>query len=60
MFGSEFHCLSKLREEIGFRQAVTRIAEVTGEEPPVFEDHTLFSNLGMEDLLQLNRLVSTV
>ena len=51
--------LSKLREEIGFQKAVTRIAEATGEEPPEFEDHTPFSNWGMEDL-ELNELVSTV
>ena len=52
--------LSKLREEVGFRQAVTQIAEATGEKPPEFEDHTPFSNKGMEDLLKLNKLVSTV
>ena len=51
--------LSKLREEIGFRKAITWIAEVTGEEPPEFEDHTPFSNKGMEDLLKLDELVST-
>ena len=54
------HSLSKLREEIGFQQAVTQIAEATGEEPPEFEDHTLLSNWGMEDLFKLNELVSTV
>ena len=54
------HSLSKLREEVGFRQAVTQIAEATGEKPPEFEDHTPFSNKGMGDLLELNELVSTV
>ena len=51
--------LSKLRE-VGFRQAVTQIAEATGEKPPEFEDHTPFSNKGMEDLLELSKLVSTI
>ena len=64
MSGSELKTialsLSKLREEVGFRQAVTQIAEATGEKPPKFEDHTPFSNGGMEDLLELNELVSTI
>ena len=51
--------LSKLRE-VGFQQAVTQIAEATGEKPPKFEDHTSFSNRGMEDLLKLKELVSTI
>ena len=54
------HSLSKLREKVGFWWAVTQIAEGTGEKPPEFEDHTPFSNKGMEDLLKLNELVSTV
>ena len=52
--------LSKLREKGGFWFAVAQIAEETGERPPEFEDHTPFSNKGMEDLLELNELVSTV
>ena len=52
--------LSKLREEVGFQQAVTQIAEAAGEKPPEFEDHMPFSNRGMEDLLELNEMVSTV
>ena len=52
--------LSKLREEIGFQKAVTQVAEAIGEEPPEFKDHTLFSNRGMKDLLELDELVSTV
>ena len=52
--------LSKLREEVGFWKAVTRVAEVIGEEPPEFEDHTPFSDKGMKDLLELDELVSTV
>ena len=54
------HSLSKLREEVGFQQAVTQITEVTREEPPEFKDHTSLSNWGMEDLLKLNEMVSTV
>ena len=52
--------LSILREEVGFRQAVTQIAEATGEKPPKLKNHTPFSNREMEDLLKLNKLVSTV
>ena len=33
---------------------------MTREEPPEFKDHTPFSNKGMEDLLELDELVSTV
>ena len=44
----------------GFQKAITQIAEMTGEEPPECEDHTLFSNQGMEDLFELDELVSTV
>ena len=54
------HSLSKLREKVEFWQAVAQIAEETGEKPPEFKDHTPFSNKGMEDLLKLNELVSTV
>ena len=54
------HSLSKLREKVVFWQAVAQIAEKTGEKPPEFEDHTPFSNKGMEDLLKLNKLVGTV
>ena len=49
-----------MREEVGFQQAVTQIAEATGEKPPEFKDHASFSNKGMEDLLKLNGLVSTI
>ena len=52
--------LSKLREKVGFWQAVTQIAEETGEKPPEFKEHTPFSNKGMGDLLELNELVSTI
>ena len=54
------HSLSKLREKVGFWWAVAQIAEETGEKPPEFENHTPFSNKGMEDLLELNELVSTI
>ena len=49
-----------MREKVGFRQVVAQIAEKTGEKPPEFGDHTPFSNKGIEDLLKLNKLVSTV
>ena len=52
--------LSKLREEIGFRKAMTQIAEATGEERLEFKDHTPFSNRAMKDLLELDELVSIV
>ena len=37
---------------------MVQVAKATGQEPPKFEDHTPYSNLGMEDLLKLNELVS--
>ena len=51
---------SELREKVGFRWVVTQIAKETGEKLPEFENHTPFSNKGMEDLLELNELVSTI
>ena len=36
-----------------------QVAKTAGHEPPEFEDHTPYSNQGMEDLLKLNQLVST-
>ena len=52
--------LTKLREEVGFQEAMVQVAKAAGEEPPEFEDHTPYSNKGMEDLLQLNKLANTV
>ena len=52
--------LTKLREEVGFWKAMVQVAKAAGEEPPEFKDHTLYSNKGMEDLLELNDLASTV
>ena len=52
--------LSKLREEVGIRDAMVRVARATGQEPPKFEDHTLYSNPGMEDLLELNEVASAI
>ena len=37
---------------------MVQVAKATGQEPPKFEDHTPYSNWGMEDLLELNELVS--
>ena len=39
---------------------MTQVAEAIGEEPLEFKDHTQFSNRGMEDLLKLDELVSTI
>ena len=50
--------LSKLQEEVGIQEAMVWVAKVTGQEPSKFEDHTPYSNRGMEDLLKLNELVS--
>ena len=52
--------LTKLREEVGFQETIVQIAKAAGEEPPEFEDHTPYSNKGIEDLLKLNELASTV
>ena len=52
--------LTKLREEVGFQEAMVQVAKAAGERPPEFEDHTLNSNKGMEDLLELSELASTV
>ena len=35
---------SKLQEEVGIREAMVRMAHTTGQEPPKFEDHTLYLN----------------
>ena len=37
---------------------MVQVAKATGQEPPKFEDHTSYSNQGMEDLLELNELAS--
>ena len=37
---------------------MVQVAKATGQELPKFEDHTPYSNQGMEDLLKLNELVS--
>ena len=52
--------LTKHREEVGFREAMVQVAKAAGEEPPEFGDHPPYSNKGMEDLLELNELASTV
>ena len=38
---------------------MVQVAKAICQEPPEFEDHTSYSNWGMEDLLKLNELVST-
>ena len=52
--------LTKLREEVGFQEAIVQVARGAGEESPEFEDHIPYSNKGMKDLLELNELASTV
>ena len=52
--------LLKLQEEVGIREAMVWVAQATGQEPPKFEDHTPYSNRGMEDLLKLNEVASTI
>ena len=39
---------------------MVQVAKAAGEEPSEFEDHTPYSNKGMEDLLELYELASTV
>ena len=36
------------------------VAQATGQEPPKFEDHTPYSNRGMEDLIELNKVASAI
>ena len=50
--------LSKLQEEVGIQEAMVWVARATGQEPPKFKDHTPSLNQEMEDLLELNQLVS--
>ena len=45
---------------MGFCQAAVTCVEKQGIEPPHFEDHTLYSNKGMEDLLDIDEITYTV
>ena len=38
---------------------MVQVAHATGQKPPEFEDHMLYSNRGMEDLLELNEIAGT-
>ena len=51
---------AKLHELVGFQQAAITCAKEQGVEPPQFEDHTPYSNKGMEDLLDINEVIHTV
>ena len=51
---------AKLHELVGFCQAAIICAEKQGIEPPQFEDHTPYSNKGMEDLLDIDKVIYTV
>ena len=37
---------------------MVQVGHATGQEPPKFEDHTLYLNQGMEDLLEMNEVAS--
>ena len=37
---------------------MVQVAKATGQEPPKFKDHTPYLNQGIEDLLELKKLVS--
>ena len=39
---------------------MVQVAKAAGQESPKFEDHTPYLNRGMEDLLELNKLASTM
>ena len=39
---------------------MVQVAKTPGEEPLEFKDNTPYSNKGMEDLLELSELASTV
>ena len=39
---------------------MVRMACTTGQEPPKFKDHTLYSNPGMKNLLKLNEVASVI
>ena len=47
-------------QEVGIREAMVWVAQATGQEPPKFEDHTTYSNQGIEDLLKLNEVASAI
>ena len=51
---------AKLCELVGFCQAAITCAEKQGIEPPQFEDHTPYSNKGMEDLLDIDEVIYAV
>ena len=50
--------MSKLWDEVGLWEVLVQVAKATGKEPPEFKDHSPYSNWGMEDLLELNELIS--
>ena len=39
---------------------MVQVAQATGQEPPKFEDHTPYSNRGMEDLLKVYEVASAI
>ena len=51
---------AKLWELVGFCQAAITCDEKQGIELPQFKDHTLYSNKGMEDLLDIDEVIYAV
>ena len=51
---------AKLHKLVGFHQAAITCAEKQGIELPQFEDHTPYSNKGMEDLLDIDKVIFAV
>ena len=52
--------IAKLHELVGFQQVAITCTKERGVEPPQFEDHTPYSNKGMEDLLDINEVIHTI
>ena len=44
----------EVAKEVEITEAMVRVVCATGQNPHEFEDHTLYLNKGMEDLLELN------
>ena len=51
---------AKLCKLVGFHQAAITCAEKQGIELPQFEDHTPYANKGMEDLLDIDKVMCAV
>ena len=51
---------AKLHELVGFLQAAITCTKKGGVEPPQFEDHTPYSNKGMQDMLDIDEVIQAV